>query len=49
MCRRNQLLGWILLAFGLGLLIGLCMESCLLSALAGFGLTLFGFRLVCQR
>ena len=49
MCRRNQLFGWILLAFGLGLLIGLCLESCLFSAVVGFGLTLLGFRLVGQR
>lgn len=49
MCRRNQLLGWIMLAFGLGLLIGLCLETCFLSTCVGFGFTLFGFRWICQR
>lgn len=49
MCRRNQLIGWILLAFGLGLLIGLCLESSLLSSLAGIGLAVYGFRMVCRR
>lgn len=49
MCRRNQLFGWILLAFGLGLLIGLCLESCFLFAAVGLGLTVCGFRLLCGR
>lgn len=49
MCRRNQLFGWILLSFGLGLLVGLCLESCLFSALVGIGFAVVGFRIVCQR
>lgn len=44
MCRKNQLLGWILLAFGLGLLIGLCLESCFFFAAVGVGLIIVGFR-----
>ena len=32
MCRRNQLFGWMLLAFGLGLLIGKCLESGFISS-----------------
>lgn len=42
-------MGWILLAFGMGLLVGLCLESCFLSSLAGILLTICGFRLVCRR
>ena len=42
MCRRNQLHGWILLALGLGILIGKCMEGGLISTLAGIGLILAG-------
>lgn len=48
MCRRNQLLGWILLAFGLGLLIGLCLEARFFFALIGIGLTIAGFRQLCR-
>ena len=36
MCRRNQLYGWILMAFGLGLLIGRCLDGSLLSGFAAF-------------
>ena len=49
MCRRNQLIGWIMLAFGLGLLIGLCLESCFLSSMAGILLVMCGFRTICHR
>lgn len=48
MCRRNQLHGWILLAFGLGLLMGLCLESSLLLVILGVGLAIGGFRLLCK-
>lgn len=48
MCRRNQLHGWILLAFGLGLLIGLCLESGFLAVFLGIGMALAGFRLLCK-
>ena len=27
MCRRNQVCGCVLIAFGFGLLVGLCLES----------------------
>ena len=27
MCRRNFFWGWVLIAFGLGLLFGMCLES----------------------
>ena len=42
MCRRNQLHGWILLALGLGILIGKCLGGGLISTLAGIGIILAG-------
>lgn len=48
MCRRNQVHGWILLSFGLGLLTGLCLESSLLAVLIALGLAIGGFRLLCK-
>lgn len=49
MCRRNQLLGWILLAFGLGLLVGKCLESGFLSTVVGIGLIVIGFCVMRRR
>ena len=49
MCRRNQLIGWILLALGFGLLIGLCLEAGFLASLVGIGLVIWGFRMICRR
>jgi hypothetical protein len=49
MCRRNQLIGWVLLSLGLGMLIGLCLEAGFLASLAGIGLVMCGFRLICRR
>lgn len=46
MCRRNQLHGWILIAFGLGLLTGSCLESGFLVVFIGVGLAVGGFRLL---
>lgn len=42
MCRRNQLLGWIQLAFGFGLLLGKCLESGILTTVVGIGLIWLG-------
>ncbi len=41
MCRRNQLIGWILLSLGLGLLIGLCLEAGFLASLTGIGMMMW--------
>lgn len=49
MCRRNQLWGWILLAFGLGLLIGKCLESGLLSSFVGIVIVFGGFCVLRQK
>lgn len=43
MCRRNQLLGCAVIAFGLGLLVGHCLESALVCNTAGVVIIVFGF------
>ena len=43
MCRKNHLRGCLLLGFGLGLLIGQCLESWLLCTCGGIGLLILGF------
>lgn len=43
MCRRQHLLGCIMVGFGLGLLIGRCLESGFLCTFGGIGLVVFGF------
>lgn len=48
MCRRNQLWGFILLAFGVGVLVGTWMESGLFCHLFGL-LAIFSGIAVCQR
>ena len=40
MCRFNQLLGFSMIAFGLGIWVGLWLESGILSV--GFGLLMLG-------
>lgn len=42
MCRHNQLCGCALLAFGVGLLIGLWLEGGFLAHCLGFGLVIVG-------
>lgn len=42
MCRRNQLFGWIFIAFGIGLLIGLRLESDFICNCVGFCVAVFG-------
>lgn len=42
MCRQNQLFGCVLLAFGIGLLIGLWIEGGFLAHCFGFGLIVLG-------
>lgn len=43
MCRKNYLHGCCLAAFGLGLIVGHCLESWLLCCCGGTGLLIFGF------
>lgn len=42
MCRRNELLGSVLMACGAGLLLGLLFGSEVLQGLAGIVLLVFG-------
>ena len=46
MCRRNQLLGCAVLAFGCGLLVCCWLESELLRIVFGIGLLVAGFCLL---
>lgn len=43
MCRPNQLRGYNCLAFGLGLLIGCCIESAFWCCILGVAAMVFGF------
>lgn len=43
MCRRNLFFAGILIAFGVGLLVGSCMESGFISFAVGFGVIVAGF------
>ena len=49
MCRKNHLQGCCLSAFGLGLLIGNCMESGFWCFWGGVGLILFGLCVLRKR
>jgi hypothetical protein len=42
MCRQNQLLGFCLMAFGFGILVGLGLEGGFLCWCLGIGLILSG-------
>lgn len=46
MWRQNQLWGCTVMAFGLGLIIGMMLESGLLCGLIGLGLIALGFCLL---
>ena len=43
MCRKNELCGFALVAFGFGLLVGLCLESGFTCSCVGLGFIIFGF------
>jgi len=49
MCRKNQLLAFGLIAFGIGLLIGSSLESVFWSSLWGFGSIAAGLLLLLKR
>lgn len=46
MCRKNQLYGWAVIAFGVGLLIGMRIGSGFLMGCVGIGIIAFGFSLL---
>jgi len=43
MCRKNQLCGCALITFGLGLLVGNCLESGFVCFVIGVGISVLGF------
>ena len=43
MCRKNHLRGCVLLGFGLGLVVGQCLDSWFVCSCGGMALALFGF------
>lgn len=49
MCRQNQLWGCALIAFGLGVLVGLWLEGGFFSHCFGFGVIFFGFSMLHRR
>ena len=49
MCRKKYMQGWCLAAFGLGLILGHCLESWLLCCFGGLVLIGFGFCLMRRR
>ena len=49
MCRQNQLFGCILLGFGLGMLVGLCLEGGFLCSCLSIGLVIGGFYLLSKK
>ena len=42
MCRKNQLVGGAIAAFGFGLLVGVCLEAGFFNFLLGTGLIAIG-------
>ena len=46
MCRRNHLVALLMIAFGAGLLTGLCLESGFFSGCIGFGAVALGLFLM---
>jgi len=46
MCRRNWFHGWLMIAFGAGVLLGTLVDSGLLLFLIGLGTLAWGFCLM---
>ena len=46
MCRHNQLWGYLTLAFGFGILVGLWLEGGFLAYCAALGLLVVGFGII---
>ena len=42
MCRKNHLRGWCLICFGLGLIVGHCLQSWFLCCCGGVVLLVLG-------
>ena len=48
-CRKNQLLGGMLMAFGLGLLMGKCLEAGFMSTFFGLAIVVGGVAVMRQK
>lgn len=42
MCRKSHLRGWCAVCFGLGLMVGYCLESWFFCCCGGLGLMVLG-------
>ena len=49
MCRRRYLHGCCSLCFGLGVMIGYCLESWFLCSFGGFALIVLGAVIMCRK
>ena len=49
MCRQNQLIGYILAAFGAGVLVGTWISGNFLCHCLGIGAFLGGISLICKK
>ncbi len=49
MCRKNQLWGLLMMAFGVGMLLACCFESGFFCGLLGLGLAIAGGVMACKK
>lgn len=49
MCRQQVLYGWMLISFGLGILVGMRLESYFLGNLLGIASILGGCSVMCKK
>jgi hypothetical protein len=49
MCRQHVLYGWILIGFGLGVLVGMRLESDFFGNLLGISSILGGLSVMCKK
>ena len=49
MCRKNQLRGFVLLGFGIGLVVGHCLDSWLLCSCGGAALIMIALYILKTR
>ena len=49
MYRKNQMHGCCILCFGLGLMVGHCLESWFLCCFGGLALLFLGFSVMCRK
>lgn len=49
MCRKKYMQGWCLVALGLGLILGHCLESWFVCCAGGLGLMVLGWMVMQRR